>query len=85
MSLSGWTASGQVTSYAIWGSDGLGGIKSSGTFPDGTNGLYFGAGIMASVTPFPTEANNGLVTFTSAPVIVPKPDGPVTLQQTVSG
>ena len=32
------------------------------------------------------EANNGLVTFTSTPSILPKPtDGPVTLQQTVSG
>src|SRR5437868_6933131 len=86
MSLSGWTASGQSGSYAYWGSDGFGGIKSSAPFPHGTNGLYFGGGIMAMVNPFPTEANNGLVTFTSAPVIQPKPtDGPVTLQQTVSG
>ena len=86
MSLSGWIGSGQVASYAYWGSDGLGGIKSSATFPHGTNGLYFGGGIMASVSPLPTEANNGLVTFTSTPVITPKPtDAPVTLQQTVSG
>src|SRR5882724_6084956 len=73
MSLSGWTASGQSGSYAYWGSDGFGGIKSSAAFPHGTNGLYFGAGIMASVNPFPTEANNGLVTFTSTPSILPKP------------
>src|SRR4029077_15529861 len=46
MSLSAWTASGQSGSYAYWGSDGLGGIKSSAMFPHGTNGLYFGAGIM---------------------------------------
>jgi hypothetical protein len=86
MSLSAWTASGQSGSYAYWGSDGFGGIKSSAMFPHGTNGLYFGAGIMAMVNPFPTEANNGLVTFTSTPTILPKPtDGPVTLQQTVSG
>ena len=86
MSLTGWMASGQVGSYAYWGSDGLGGIKSSASFPDGTNGLYFGGGIMASVVPFPVEANNGLVTFTSTPAITPKPtDAPVTLQQTVSG
>jgi hypothetical protein len=86
MSLSAWTASGQVASYAIWGSDGFGGIQSSAPFPHGTNGLYFGAGIMALVIPFPTEAANGLVTFSNAPVIQPKPtDGPVTLQQTVSG
>src|ERR1051326_618518 len=86
MSLSGWTASGQVGSYAIWGSDGLGGIKGSATFPDGTNGLYFGAGIMAGVNPFPTEATDGQVSFSSSPTIVPKPtDGPVALQQTVSG
>src|SRR5438445_9894899 len=52
MSLSGWTASGQSGSYAYWGSDGFGGIKSSAMFPDGTNGLYFGAGIMAMVNPF---------------------------------
>ncbi len=86
VSLSGWTASGQVGSYAVWGSDGLGGINNSAPLPHGTNGLYFGGGIMAMVNPFPTEANNGLVTFASAPVIVPKPtDGPVTLKQTVSG
>ena len=86
MSLTAWSASGQTGSYAIWGSDGFGGIKSSATFPHGTNGLYFGGGIMAGVAPFPTEANNGLVTFTSTPAITPKPtDGPVTLQQTVSG
>src|SRR5207244_156927 len=86
MSLSGSTASGQSGSYAYWGSDGFGGIKSSATFPHGTNGLYFGAGIMAMVNPFPTEANDGLVTFTSTPSILPKPtDGPVTLQQTVLG
>ncbi len=86
LSLTGWTAVGQVASYASWGSDGLGGIVNSATFPHGTNGLYFGGGIMASVRPFPMEANNGLVTFTSTPVIVPKPtEAPVTLQQTVSG
>src|ERR1051325_6479806 len=80
MSLSGWTASGQSGSYAYWGSDGFGGIKSSATFPHGSNGLYFGAGIMAMINPFPTEANNGLVTVTSTPSILPKPsDGPVTL------
>jgi hypothetical protein len=86
MSLTGWTASGQVGSYAVWGSDGFGGTKLSDLLPHGTNGLYFGGGIMAAVIPFPTEANNGLVTFASAPVITPKPtDGPVTLQQTVTG
>src|SRR5882672_7600016 len=41
MSLSAWTASGQSGSYAYWGSDGFGGIKSSAMFPHGTNGLYF--------------------------------------------
>ncbi|MEO6183259.1 MAG: hypothetical protein ABIP71_09220, partial [Verrucomicrobiota bacterium] len=86
MSLTGWTASGQSGSYATWGSNGSGGIQNSATFPHGTNGLYFGAGIMAGVSPLPTEANNGLVTFSSSPTITPKPtDGPVTLQQTVSG
>ena len=86
MSLTAWTASGQVASYAIWGSDGFGGIKNSATLVDGTNGVYFGAGIMAVVVPWPTEAANGLVTFTSTPSILPKPtDGPVTLEQTVTG
>lgn len=86
MSLSAWSASGQSGSYAYWGSDGFGGIKSSAPFPHGTNGLYFGAGIMQLVAPWPVEANDGLVTFTSTPAILPKPtDGPVTLQQTVSG
>ena len=86
MSLTGWTASGQGGSYAIWGNDGFGGIKLSDLLPHGTNGLYFGGGIMAGVSPLPTEANNGVVTFNSTPTITPKPsDGPVTLQQTVSG
>ncbi len=86
MTLTGWTASGQIGSYAIWGNNGSGGIQNSATFPHGTNGLYFGGGIMAGVSPLPTEANNGVVTFNSTPTITPKPtDGPVTLQQTVSG
>jgi hypothetical protein len=86
MSLTAWTASGQVASYAIWGSDGLGGIKGSAGLPDGTNGLYFGSGIMALVNPFPTEAADGQVSFGFTPTIIPKPtDGPVTLAQTVSG
>src|SRR5437867_1096303 len=37
MSLTGWTALGQVDSYAIWGNDGLGGIKGSAILPHGTN------------------------------------------------
>ncbi|MCU0770800.1 MAG: HYR domain-containing protein [Verrucomicrobia bacterium] len=85
-SLTSWSASGQSGSYAHWGNDGLGGIKGSAPLPHGTNALYFGAGIMLLVAPFPIEATNGLVTFTSTPAILPKPgDGPVTLQQTVSG
>lgn len=86
MLLTGWTASGQTDSYAVWGCDGFGGTKLSAPLSHGTNGLYFGGGIMAAVIPFPVEANNGLVTFTSAPVIVPKPTfSPVTLKQTISG
>lgn len=86
MSLTAWTASGQVASYAIWGNDGFGGIKGSASLPHGTNGLYFGAGIMAFVTPYPTEAADGQVSFSLTPAILPKPtDGPVTLWQTVSG
>ena len=86
MSLTAWTASGQVDSYAIWGNDGLGGIKGSAGLPDGTNGLYFGSGIMALVAPYPTEAADGQVSFSLTPAILPKPtDGPVTLAQTVTG
>jgi hypothetical protein len=86
MSLTSWTASGQVASYAVWGNDGPATIKNSAPFPDGTNGLYFGGGIMVLVAPFPTEAANGIVTFSSTPAILPKPtDAPVTLEQTVSG
>jgi hypothetical protein len=86
MSLTGWTASGQPASYAYWGNDGFGGIKSSAPLPHGTNGVYFGAGIMAMVAPFPTEAADGQVTFSSTPAILPKPtDGPVTLEQTITG
>jgi hypothetical protein len=86
MSLASWTASGQVASYAIWGNDGLGGIKGSASLPHGTNGLYFGAGIMAVVAPWPVEAPDGQVSFSSPPALLSKPtDGPVTLEQTVSG
>jgi hypothetical protein len=86
MSLSSWTASGQPASYAVWGNDGPSTIKNSAPFPDGTNGLYFGGGIMILVAPFPTEASDGIVTFGSTPAILPKPtDAPVTLEQTVSG
>lgn len=86
MSLTSWTASGQVASYAIWGNDGLGGIKGSASIPHGNNALYFGAGIMAVVAPFPTEAADGQVSFSSTPALLSKPtDGPVTLEQTVSG
>lgn len=86
MSLTAWTGLGQVGSYALWGNDGLGGTRFSAPLPHGTNGLYFGGGIMASVNPLPVEAINGLVTFTSTPAIFPKPtDGPVTLKQTISG
>src|SRR5262249_15665268 len=86
VSLTGWTASGQSGTYAVWGNDGLGGIQNSAVLPDGSNGLYFGADIMASVTPYPSEAANGVVTVALTPAISAKPtDGPVTLQQTVSG
>ncbi len=86
MSLTGWIASGQAGSYAVWGNDGFGGTRFSDLLPHGTNGVYFGAGIMALVIPFPVESTSGLVSFTNPPVILPKPtDGPVTLQQTVSG
>jgi hypothetical protein len=86
MSLTAWTASGQIASYGIWGNDGFGGTKGSASLPHGTNGLYFGAGIMALVAPYPTEAADGQVSFSSTPAILPKPtDGPVTLAQTVSG
>lgn len=86
MSLSSWTASGASGSYAIWGNDGVGGIKGSASLPHGTNGLYFGAGIMQVVAPWPTEAADGQISFSSTPALLSKPtDGPVTLEQTVSG
>lgn len=41
---------------------------------------------MIGVVPFPTEAADGQVLFTSGPNILPKPTtGPVTLKQTVTG
>jgi hypothetical protein len=86
LSLSSWTASGQTASYAIWGNDGLGGIKGSAPLPHGTNGLYFGAGIMNLVAPWPIEATDGQVTFGSPPALLSDPStGPVTLKQTVTG
>ena len=77
MSLTSWTASGQTGSYAVWGNDGVGG-RGSAALPDGNNGLYFGAGIMAGVSPFPIEAPDEQVSFSYPPANVPKPtDGPV--------
>jgi len=41
---------------------------------------------MALVAPWPVEAADGQVTFGSPPALLSKPtDGPVTLEQTVSG
>jgi len=86
MSLTSWIASGQSQTYAFWGNDGFGGINQSAPIPHGSNAVYFGAGIMAGVAPFPTEASDGQVSFNQTPAIIPKPTlGPVTLSQTVSG
>ncbi|MBL8088433.1 MAG: PEP-CTERM sorting domain-containing protein [Chthonomonas sp.] len=87
MSLTGWSASGQVGSYARWGNDGGSTLAGSAPIPHGQNALYFGAGIMAGVSPYPNiDVNTGYVTFSSAPSITPKPtSGPVTLSQTLTG
>jgi hypothetical protein len=86
MSLTSWTASGQVASYAIWGNDRLGGIKGSAPLPHGTSGLYFGAGIMALVAPWPLEAPDGEASFGSPLALLSNPStGPVTLRQAVTG
>ena len=55
MSLTGWTAAGQAAAMPIGAATALA-ASDQRAFPDGTNGLYFGGGIMASVIPFPTEA-----------------------------
>jgi hypothetical protein len=86
ISLTGWSAAGQPGTYASWGNDGNGRLRASELLPDGQNAVYFGGGIMASVTPLPTFNPDGTVTFSSSPVFVPKPtSAPVTLWQTVSG
>ena len=86
MSITGWQASGQSGSYAIWGNDGSSKIVGSEVMPDGPNGVYFGGGIMGAPSPMPTVAANGIVTFSSTPVFSPKPNqAPVMLWQTVSG
>ncbi len=89
MSLTGWNATGNVGSYAVWGNDNIGPnwtIKGSDVLPDGQAGLYFGAFIMQSLGQQPTFHTDGTVTFSGNPNIVPDPnDGPVTLSQTLSG
>lgn len=86
MSLTGWQASGQTQTYAIWGNDGAGRIKGSELIPDGVDALYFGGGIMGGITQPPTFNPDGTVTFPAPPAFFPKPTtAPVALWQTVTG
>ncbi len=84
--LTGWTAVGQMNSYASWGHDGANNwLRGSDFIPHGMDAVYFGAGGMTtSVAPiFHTD---GTVTFPSTPTFFPTPNlGPVTLSQTLTG
>lgn len=86
IALTGWNASGQVGSYALWGNSTPGTLEGSDTIPDGQMALYFGGGIMGPPSVTPTYQANGIVTFASTPTFFPKPStAPVKLSQTVSG
>jgi hypothetical protein len=79
-----WVTNGASLNYAEWGNTAL--FEGSAPLPDGTSGLYFGNGLMASISETPTFNADGSVTFISpTPSIVPKFSPPVTLSQTLTG
>jgi hypothetical protein len=80
----GWVTNGASLNYAEWGNTAAF-PTSSAPLPDGTSGLYFGNGLMASISQTPAFNADGSVTFTSAPTIIPKYAPPVTLSQTLTG
>lgn len=84
----GWTSSGSVSSYGVWGNDGPGAprLRSSAVLPDGRNALYFGNGQTAMPLSAPIYNANGEVTFTGTAGVVSGPafPSPVVLFQTVT-
>jgi hypothetical protein len=80
----GWVTNGASLNYAEWGNTAIF-PTASAPLPDGTSGLYFGNGLMASISQTPAFNADGSVTFTSAPTIIPKYSPPVTLSQTLTG
>jgi hypothetical protein len=56
--------------HAEWGNTAVF-PTSSAPLPDGTSGLYFGNGLMASISQTLSFNADGSVTFTSPPTIVP--------------
>jgi hypothetical protein len=80
----GWVTNGASLNYAEWGNTAVF-PTSSAPLPDGTSGLYFGNGLMASISQTPAFNADGSVTFSSAPTIIPKYSPPVTLSQTLTG
>lgn len=84
----GWTSSGSVSSYGVWGNDGPGAprLRNSDVLPHGRNALYFGNGQTAVPLSMPIYNPSGEVTFAGTPGVVSGPafPSPVVLQQTVS-
>jgi hypothetical protein len=80
----GWTSTGQPSTYAYWGADGISGqgTNFSDVLPNGVAGMYFGNGL-TTVSPGPSFNTNGTVTFPLPPTFTPQYGGPVTLAQTV--
>lgn len=84
----GWTSSGSVSSYGVWGNDGPGAprLRGSDVLPHGRNALYFGNGQTAIPLSAPIFNLSGEVTFAGTPGVVSGPSfpSPVVLFQTVS-
>lgn len=83
----GWTSIGGTAAYAQWQA-GAGNVIGSAPLPDGIAGLYFGNYYASSISSTPIFNTNGIVTFTSAPTIIPfnsSYNPAVKLTQTVTG
>ncbi len=82
----GWSSSGNASTYASWGNDGAGPnytTQQSAILPDGRLGMYFGNGSGVSSNMPPTFHPNGRVTFPGTPTFVPPLGAPAVLSQSV--
>ena len=87
-----WTTLGGSDNYAVWGNDSSvsgAGLRGSAALPDGSLGIYMG-NQSTFVTPSPSFAANGVITFATPPIFGPHvpPTGftpAMQIQQTVTG